>query len=258
MTIEESIPLVLLFIILAVPVYIFLQGFFSAYKDSQKNDNELIYQAEMSELDLERERLMREGDAFLYERYTEELDSDGLDKAIWTKSLTLQDGDESKAKFEYIREKVRLETLRLRGEVGSTVDSGRNINGDLKSDTLAGSSQTELLFPKWIIWIYVIAAVISLALTAYQNMGATVDAPPFGAGMLALFIFFAYKKEVSALIWTHKFFLACAFIICLAFLLYPDMLALTGREFFFASITINILFHIVMMNVLKKYKPVGD
>ena len=47
-------------------------------------------------------------DEDLYLKATNEVDSDKRDEALWAKSMALHDGDEKKAKYEYIRSKVKI------------------------------------------------------------------------------------------------------------------------------------------------------
>jgi hypothetical protein len=60
----------------------------------------------------DREKLEKLGDAFLYEKFTEELERDDLDSAVWNKALTIHYGDEKKAKYEYV--KLRVEDAKAR------------------------------------------------------------------------------------------------------------------------------------------------
>tara|TARA_R100001126_G_C4888054_1_gene183779 strand:+ start:5481 stop:11213 length:5733 start_codon:yes stop_codon:yes gene_type:complete len=56
-----------------------------------------------------RQRLTKEGDSFLVEKYTQELDTDAVDTATLEKARETYEGDEQKARDAYVSEKVQQE-----------------------------------------------------------------------------------------------------------------------------------------------------
>ena len=116
------------------------------------------------------EEITYQGDEQYYLKATEELDSGEIDDAMWVKAMTLSQGDETKARYQYIE----LKAKRLNG-------FSRDPSSKIKIETGVYK------FSFWIVYIiFIIVSWISFTINLPVENFAAMVGQLIGAGLTPL------------------------------------------------------------------------